>query len=127
MVTKDLGTLARAVREARVHRGWSQERLAVEAGVSRLSVQRCEDEKRRVSAPVARRLWMTLGLDPRRLAVLVGYVMDDELDMPVRVPPAFGPITVEAIGFLEDPNVPEVVVHEWVMMLRYLARRARSS
>jgi len=56
------GAFARAVRAARIARGWTQERLAREAGVTTGSVKNIEMGRQGAGLSVALRLARALGL-----------------------------------------------------------------
>src|ERR1051325_4920847 len=92
--------LGQAIRGARLQRGWTQEQLAEASGVSRPSINRCENAKGATSPPVARALFQALGLDPRHLPVLLGYVTAEEMNAPASSPEVHGPVVDELIALL---------------------------
>jgi transcriptional regulator with XRE-family HTH domain len=112
--------LAEIVRDARTRHGWTQKKLAEEAGVSIPTVQRCEAAAG-ISAPRARKLFLALSIDPRHLPVLLGYVTAEEMGMPAKPQRVFSPQTEAAIAILEDPRIPPDAVEQWVRMLEFLA------
>jgi transcriptional regulator with XRE-family HTH domain len=116
---------ARVVREAREQRGWNQERLADVADVSRPTIQRWETAKTGTPDPEnARRVFKALGLDPRLIPVVLGYVTAEEMGLPPEPPRVFNPTVEEAIRILEDPRVPAAAKTEWVEFLRFRAQPA---
>jgi transcriptional regulator with XRE-family HTH domain len=106
--------LAGTVREARSRRGWTQAQLADAAAVSVPTIQRCENGKGITRPDVCRRLFPALGLDPRRLPVLLGYITDAEMESPAR---HLSPLAEEAVGLLEQ--APHAAAREWVEFLRW--------
>lgn len=119
---------ARVVREAREQRGWTQDELADQAGVTRPTIQRWETAKTGTPDPVnARRVFLALGLDPRLIAVILGYVTEQEAGLPPIAPRVFPPTVEQAIRILEDPNIPAAAKHEWVEFLTYRAAQAAQS
>jgi len=114
--------LGAAIREARHQHGWTQDQLAEASGVSRPTVQRCENAKGATRPHVARELFLALDLDPRYLPVLLGYVTAEEMAAPPSAP-TYRPTTMEAVALLEDPSVPVLVAKEWVELLQFLAGR----
>lgn len=116
---------ARAVREARDQRGMTQDELAEAAGVTRPTIQRWETAKTGTPDPEnARRVFNALGLDPRLIPVLLGYVTAEEMGLPPRLPRVFSPNIEQAIRILEDPNVPAAAKAEWMDFLQFKADRA---
>lgn len=113
--------LAEIVRDARTRHGWTQKQLAEASGVSIPTVQRCEAAAG-ISAARARKLFLALGIDPRHLPVLLGYVTAEEMGMPARPERVFSAETEKAIAILEDPRHQPEVVAEWVRMLEFLSR-----
>jgi transcriptional regulator with XRE-family HTH domain len=84
--------LATSLRAARAELGWSQERLADEADVSRQTVIRYESGA--ASNPEAanlRKICAAAGIDIRELLVDLGYLTRDEVQLPPKEPalPAF--------------------------------------
>jgi transcriptional regulator with XRE-family HTH domain len=75
-----LAELATLIVNARHAKGWTQQDLAEEAGISRPTVNRYEQGKTTTPDPgVVWPVTRALGLDPRRVAVLLGYVTDRDL------------------------------------------------
>lgn len=113
---------ARTVREGREERGWNQDQLADAAGVSRPTIQRWETAKTGTPDPEnARRVFLALGLDPRYIPVVLGYVTAEEMGLPPRV---ISPTAEEALAILEDPSVPAAQKAEWLRYLRYVTQEA---
>ncbi|KQX65919.1 helix-turn-helix domain-containing protein [Angustibacter sp. Root456] len=69
--------IAQVLREARLARGWSLERLGQEAELHRTSIGLIETGKRRMTLEVAARLAWSLGLT---MAEVVARVEADVLD-----------------------------------------------
>jgi transcriptional regulator with XRE-family HTH domain len=111
---------ARIVREAREQRGWGQDQLAEAAGVSRPTIQRWETAKTGTPDPEnARRVFQALGLDPRLIPVVLGYVTAEEMGVDP-VPPRLRDATTEEIlTILEDPKVSVAQKREWLEFLRF--------
>lgn len=55
------------VREVRLEKGWTQEQLALEAGVKRAYLSEVESGKRAVSLPIVEKLANALGCEPSDL------------------------------------------------------------
>jgi transcriptional regulator with XRE-family HTH domain len=115
--------LGRIIRQGRGDKNWSQEELATRAEVSVPTVKRYESGKTATPEPdAARRVFLTLGLDPRWLPVVLGYVTADEMELPASAPPRVFSTTIdEAIRILEDPSIPASAKEEWVQFLRFRA------
>jgi transcriptional regulator with XRE-family HTH domain len=114
---------ASTVRAARIQRGWRQDQLATAAGVSEPTIQRWETGKTGTPDPEnARKVFTALGLDPRLIPVLLGYVTAEEMDLPPEPPRVFNPTVEEVIRILEDPQVPAAAKAEWVEFLRFRAQ-----
>lgn len=115
----------RVIRDARTRRGWNQDELADAAGISRPTVNRWETAKTGTPDPEnARRAFIALGLDPRRIPVILGYVTADEMHLPAQPARVFNEMTEEAIRILEDPAIPSAAKHEWVEFLKFRAQPA---
>lgn len=116
---------ARVVREARQQRGWSQDDLADAAEVSRPTVQRYEYAKTATPDPeAARRIFRALGLDPRLIPVVLGFVTAEEMALPPEPPRVFEPSLEEVIAIWEDPDVPVATKREWAEYLKYRKQMA---
>jgi transcriptional regulator with XRE-family HTH domain len=115
--------LAAVVREARRDRGWNQEQLAIAADVSEPTIQRYETGKTGTPDPyVARRVFKALGLDPRLIPVILGYVTAEEMGLPPEQPRVFTPTIERAIEILDDPKVSPERKAEWLAFLEFSAR-----
>lgn len=113
---------ATLIRETREHRGWSQDDLAERAGVSRPTINRYEQGKTKTPEPeTARKIFLALRLDPRRIPVILGYVTQEEMGLPAEPARVFAPSTEDVIAILEDPKVDSRKKAEWVEFLRYRA------
>jgi transcriptional regulator with XRE-family HTH domain len=113
---------ARVVREAREQRDWTQDELAEKAGVTRPTIQRWETAKTGTPDPVnARRVFLALGLDPRLIPVILGYVTEQEMGLPPTPARVFAPTVEQAIRLLEDPGIPSAAKRELVEFLQFRA------
>lgn len=111
---------ARVVRERREQVGWNQDRLAEEAGVSRPTVQRIETAKTGTPNPqTSRQIFHALGLDPRLIPVVLGYVTAEEAGLPPEAPRVFDPTTEEIVELLGDADVPAAVKKEALHFLQF--------
>ncbi|GAA0493805.1 hypothetical protein Ade02nite_21110 [Paractinoplanes deccanensis] len=113
--------LGQAIREARNQRGWTQAELAAAAGTSVPTINRCENAKTATKPPIARALFDALGLDPRSLPVLLGYVTAEEMAAPVRV---LDPITEQVVTLLIDPEVSPTLADEVLAFARFRQRES---
>jgi len=110
---------AELIQLTREQRGWTQDELADRAGVSRPTINRYEQAKTRTPDPeTARRIFVALKLDPRRIPVLLGYVTEEEMGLPPEPSRTFHATTEDAIAILEDPAVDSRVKAEWVRYLQ---------
>lgn len=108
------------IRSTREQRDWTQDQLAERAGVSRPTINRYEQGKTKVPDPdTARAIFLALGLGPRRLPVVLGYVTEDEMGLPPEPERTFGATTEDAIAILEDPRVDARTKGEWLEFLRF--------
>lgn len=97
---------ADVIRDAREDMGWSQDDLAEKASVSRPTINRYETGKTRTPDPeTARRIFIAMRMDPRRIPVLLGYVTAEEMGLPPDGPRRFNTTIEEVIDILEDPAV----------------------
>jgi transcriptional regulator with XRE-family HTH domain len=119
---------ARVVREARDQKGWGQDKLAEESGVSRPTIQRWENGRTGTPDPDnARRVFQALGLDPRLIPVVLGYVTDEEMGLPPQPPRVFTATVEEAIRILDDPDVPASAKAEWLQFLQFREQQAKDN
>ena len=117
---------ARILREARNQRGWTQEQLAVAAGVSTPTVQRYEYGKTTTPDPdSARRIFRALDLDPRIIPVVLGYITAEEMGLPPDFMRQFDPRIAAVIAALEDSTVPDYLKDQWVDYLNFLVAHDR--
>lgn len=109
------------IREGRERRNWSQEDLEVESGVSRATLSRWERALTdKPDADHVRAVCAALGIDPRRAAVLLGYLTAEEVDAPA---PQLPREIEEVLLILQDPAVPEDRKTEWIELLKFLRNR----
>lgn len=119
---------AQLIRQTRENLGWSQPDLAARADVSRPTIQRYEQGK--IGSPdpeTARRIFLALRLDPRRIPVILGFVTEEEMGLPPEPARVFSDSVEEAIAILSDPAVDPREKAEWVEFLRYRAQRANEA
>jgi transcriptional regulator with XRE-family HTH domain len=97
--------LAKLIKDARALKGWTQEKLAIEAGVTRQTVSRYEGGHTNPMAKEARRLCRALDIDAREIPIALGYVTRDELGLPPKAP-AIHPELLRVHRFLIDEEFP---------------------
>lgn len=114
------------IRNARKDKGWTQDVLVAESGVTKSTLVRWESGRaERPDPDQVKTLCRTLGLDPRLAAIALGYL--DESDLNAPPPRRIDPAILEVIEALEDPTVPTAKKEEWVEYLRYLRQRSRAA
>lgn len=112
---------ARLIRTARDARGWTQEALEAATGVSRSTIARWEAGHSTTPDPDnVRAVCKALGIDPRRAAVALGYLTEDDIRPPDAGRLSLDPTIEEVVAILEDPHVPDADKKSWVAYLRYL-------
>lgn len=115
--------LARAVREGRARKGWSQADLVAESGVSEPTIKRWEGgNAERPEPELVRAVFRALDLDPREAPVILGYVTREEMGLPPEPPRRFSGDIEDVIAILEDPEIKDAEKREWVAFLRHRAR-----
>jgi transcriptional regulator with XRE-family HTH domain len=119
------------IKDARERLGWSQDELADKAGVGRATAQRYErGDLGKTGFPdlaVARKLFKALGIDPREIAVVLGFVTREEIGLPPEPKRVFAPTIEEVIAILEDPKVSDEVKQEWIDYLKFRTRGRRQA
>jgi transcriptional regulator with XRE-family HTH domain len=117
-------TFADLIRTGRQRRGWSQEDLERESGVSRSTLSRWERGLADRPEPEhVRAVCRALGIDPRRAAVALGYLTAEDLSGPAASRPL--PVEVaEVLAMLEDPKLPADDRAKWIDYLKFLYQRA---
>jgi transcriptional regulator with XRE-family HTH domain len=118
---------AELIRDARRARHWTQERLIEESGVSRSTVVRWESGRaERPDPDQVRALCRALGIDPRRAAVALGYLDEEDIRPPGQPPPIPDDVK-EVLDILADPRVPDEEKDRWIDYLKYLRDRHAGS
>lgn len=118
---------AQAIRTARAQKGWTQDDLVEESGVSAPTIKRWEGgNSERPEPELVRRVFRALGLDPREAAVILGYVTREEMGLPQEPPRRFSVTVEQVIAILEDPEVPDREKEEWVRYLQFRTGRLGS-
>lgn len=113
------------IRDARAVRGWTQDQLVAESGVPKSTLVRWEGGRaERPDPDQVRALSRALGIDPRRAAVALGYLTQEELDRSDSGA-LLDPQMLKVIRILEDPSVPAAAKREWVDYLVYLKDRSQ--
>lgn len=69
-------------------------------------------------------MFQALGLDPRLIPVVLGYVTAEEMGLPPEPPRVLSPTAEQALAILEDPAVPAARKEEWLMFLQFSAERS---
>jgi transcriptional regulator with XRE-family HTH domain len=119
-------TFGAMVRAARAAKGWTQDDLVEESGISRTTISRWErGDGGRYDPDQVRAVFKALGLDIREALVLLGFVTREEIGLPPQSPRMFNATTEEVIAILEDPTVPEEQKREWTEYLRFRTQRER--
>lgn len=117
-------TFAELIVEGRRQRGWSQDELEAESGVSRSTLSRWERGLADKPEPAhVRAVCAALGLDPRRAAVALGYLTQEEVDGDH---PRLDPNIEEVLAILQDPAVPGAEKESWIDYLKFLQAKARN-
>ncbi|MBA3489170.1 MAG: helix-turn-helix transcriptional regulator [Longispora sp.] len=97
------------IRDARLAKGWTQEELAVAAGVTRQLVNRYESGKSaNPQSDETRRVCLALDIDPREVPIALGYVTREEMRLPPREP-RLAPELRRAQRLLTDSKIPEAL------------------
>jgi transcriptional regulator with XRE-family HTH domain len=99
--------LATLIKEARKRRGWTQEALVEESGVSRQTIMRYESgDAVYPRLPDLKAVCQVLGIDPRDALVALDFATRKELSLPPP-PPPLDPVLARAQSLLSDPNIPD--------------------
>lgn len=113
--------LATTLRARRAELGWTQERLADEAEVTRQTVIRYESGNAYNPEPTAlRRICLALSLDIRQIIIDLGYATRDELEMPAEPDPLPHELDVP-VGYWRAASLTEaqrqsLLRHVWASM-----------
>ena len=118
-------SFADLIADARRAKRWSQEDLETESGVSRSTLSRWERGLAdRPEAEHVRAVCKALGIDPRRAAVALGYLTQEEVSGgDNRLPEDLE----EILAILADPAIPASAKEEWKRYLRFLQATARQA
>ncbi len=117
---------ATLIREARRAKGWTQEDLITQSGISRATILRWESGRVDFPRPdQVRAACQVLGIDPREVAVALGYVTRQEVDLPP--PPQYTPTEAEILAILRDPSIPHEIKLDWRDYLVWQHQRSKHS
>jgi transcriptional regulator with XRE-family HTH domain len=112
------------IREGRQRKGWTQDRLVDESGVSRATITRWEaGDARRPDPEQVRAVCLALDIDPRRAAVALGYLSPDEAAPVVRDGTPLSAEETEILDILRNPEIPSRRKAALVELLRSLAEQ----
>jgi transcriptional regulator with XRE-family HTH domain len=116
-------SFADLIGNARRAKNLSQEDLESASGVSRSTLSRWERGLAdRPEAEHVRAVCRALGIDPRRAAVALGYLTQEEVSGNGNGLP--GDLE-EILAILQDPAVSDEAKEQWKGYLRYLQSQAR--
>jgi transcriptional regulator with XRE-family HTH domain len=121
-------SFADLIRTARESRGWTQDDLerataAIGEHVSRSTISRWERGQADRPEPAhVRSVCKVLGIDPRRAAVSLGYLTQEEISSTYS---PLGQELEEVLSALQDPRLPAEDRAAWINYLRYLQDRSR--
>jgi len=111
-------SFADLIGNARRAKGWSQEDLEQESGVSRSTISRWERGLADRPEPQhVRSVCTALGIDPRRAAVALGYLTEEEISPGDDALPAE---VEEVLQILQSGNISAESRREWINYLKYL-------
>jgi transcriptional regulator with XRE-family HTH domain len=116
---------AALIREARDRKRWTQDRLVEESGLSRSTILRWEGGQVVNPKPDELRAVCTaLGINPRRAAVALGYLTDEDLEPSTELRERLPADLEEVIEILRDPRIPSVAKEALMGYLRQLHTEA---
>ncbi len=114
---------ANLIRDARNRIGLSQDELAERAGLNRSTVIRWESgDTTRPDPEQVRMVCRVLGLDPRKAAVALGFLTEEEIGPPAARPA--DPAIEEVLQVLESGQLPPAEVAQWIEYLKFLHVKA---
>jgi transcriptional regulator with XRE-family HTH domain len=117
---------AQLIRTARQDAGLSQEELAHQVGLSRVTLVRWESgDTTRPEPAQVRAVCLLLDIDPREAAIALGYITREEAYS--SEPKLLPPFIEEVIELLGNPAVSDAEKERWVDYLRYLIDKPRPS
>lgn len=106
--------------------GWTQDRFALETGISRATLNRwLAGHAKHPEADQVRAACRALGIDPRRAAVALGYLTEDDLSPNTTPAMAYTSEVGEALEILADPDLPEAKRAEALSYLRWVRSEAQ--
>ncbi|MFC3736603.1 helix-turn-helix domain-containing protein [Paractinoplanes deccanensis] len=117
-------SFADLIADGRRAKGWSQDDLERESGVSRSTISRWERGLADRPEPEhVRAVCAALGVDPRRAAVSLGYLTEDDLragqdQLPQEVE--------EVLDILQSGSISAESRREWINYLKYLQQASTS-
>jgi transcriptional regulator with XRE-family HTH domain len=117
-------TFGQLIARARNHKGWTQDDLARNSGISRPTISRWERDAMTGTAEpeTVRALCVALDIDPRQAAVSLGYLTVEEIQ-PTKPLPAQMQKVLEV---LQDPRISDATKKEWIDYLMYLRTKTQS-
>jgi len=116
------------IRDAFTRSGWTQERLVEETGISRSTLSRwMRGHAERPDAEQVRAACLALGIDPRRAAIALGFLTDDDLTGTSGLGITYTTEVAEALEILADPALPSSKREEALSYLRWVRAEARKA
>lgn len=115
---------AELIRDARKAAGITQVELADRAGLARTTIARWESGAAdRPGSEEVRIACRMLGIDPRRAAIALGLLTEEEVWSPA--PPRLPAELEEVLEALQDPALTTEERSQWIEYLRFLRDRGR--
>lgn len=118
MSDSGVGTFGSFIALGRKAKNWTQQDLADNSGVARITISRWELNKldRSPDPRAVRKVCAALDLDPRRAAVLLGYLDEAEITAPAALPPDLEQI----FGMIRDLGEADIAERDRLVdYLRY--------
>lgn len=118
---------AQLIRTTREQADLTQEALAARIGVHRSTIVRWESgDATGVDPNLVRAACLTLGIDPRRAAVALGYLTQEDLTPVTPGAQPIDPDLADIINKLRDPSVSEDDKRAAASYIAYLHSQARA-